>query len=225
MIDTRSHAVERSLPIGTPSPDWTSPVLGARTRSWSTSTRRQGRRGTRFHCQGQFQLPIATIGGLPGGLSQDGRWLVLVYFDDGGTGLPTGVAPAARGHVLQEPDAPIRPGWRLSVRRRQQRRPAHLPDRIPDRAAATGCASSTSAAEGWTPASSSTRATAMPRWRACAFRACHRPTASGSTASTSASTRAPSSTRSTSKATLQSASTCRVTVTRRASQGSTGLWR
>jgi hypothetical protein len=89
VIDTRSHAVERSLPIGTPSPDW-SHLYSVQGRVLVDLNPQTGAARHTLSLPGPFQLPIATIGGLPGGLSQDGRWLVLAYFDDGGTGLPTG---------------------------------------------------------------------------------------------------------------------------------------
>jgi hypothetical protein len=80
VIDSRSHSVELNMPLGTPSPDWThlytlkgdtlldlDPLTGA--------TRRSSR------LPGYFQLPPATFSGVPGGLSPNGRWLVLESFD------------------------------------------------------------------------------------------------------------------------------------------------
>src|SRR5882757_10297062 len=88
VIDTRSHAVERNLPSGTPSPDWTHlyTVQGAALIDLDPRT---GTARHTVHLQGQFQLPPATISGLPGGLSQDGHWLVLQSFDATGSDTPT----------------------------------------------------------------------------------------------------------------------------------------
>jgi hypothetical protein len=89
VIDTRSHVVERSLPFGTPSPNWTH-LYSVEGRALVDVNPQTGAARHTLSLPGPFQLPIATIGGLPGGLSQDGRWLVLVYFDDSGSGLPSG---------------------------------------------------------------------------------------------------------------------------------------
>jgi hypothetical protein len=88
VIDTRSHAVERNLPSGTPSPDWTHlySVQGTALIDLDPQT---GATLHTMHLQGPFQLPPATIGGLPGGLSQDGHWLVLQSFDASGNDTPT----------------------------------------------------------------------------------------------------------------------------------------
>lgn len=80
VIDSRSHAVELQMPLGSPSPDWThlytlkgdtlldlDPQTGATRRS--------------LRLPGSFQLPPATLSGVPGGLSPDGHWLVLESFD------------------------------------------------------------------------------------------------------------------------------------------------
>lgn len=88
VIDTRSHAVERSLPSGTPSPDWTHlySVQGSTLIDLDPQT---GATRHTVHLQGPFQLPPATISGLPGGLSQDGHWLVLQSFDAPDNATPT----------------------------------------------------------------------------------------------------------------------------------------
>ncbi|OLD48406.1 MAG: hypothetical protein AUI42_12670 [Actinobacteria bacterium 13_1_40CM_2_65_8] len=80
VIDSRSHSVELNMPLGTPSPDWThlytvkgdtlldlDPQTGATRRS--------------LQLPGSMQLPPATLSGVPGGLSPNGRWLVLESFD------------------------------------------------------------------------------------------------------------------------------------------------
>ena len=80
VIDSRSHSVELNMPLGTPSPDWThlytlngDTLLDLDPRTGAT------RRSLRL--PGNFQLPPATLSGVPGGLSQNGRWLVLESFD------------------------------------------------------------------------------------------------------------------------------------------------
>jgi DNA-binding beta-propeller fold protein YncE len=93
VIDSRSHSVERSLPLGTPSPDW--------THLYWVSSRTlidvDPKTGATLHAQvlpGDFQLPSATLSGVPGGLAQNGQWLVLQAFDE-----PTGNVPTAT-HLL-----------------------------------------------------------------------------------------------------------------------------
>ena len=88
VIDSRSHAVDRQLPLGTPSLDW--------KHLYSVSSRTlvdtDPHSGTTLHVlrlPGSYLLPPATMSGVPGGLSQNGRWLVLQAFDDNPTGLPT----------------------------------------------------------------------------------------------------------------------------------------
>lgn len=88
VIDSRSHAIERRLPFGTPSPDWqhlysvssnllmdTDPAGGATLKT--------------LKLPGDYRLPPATISGLPGGLSQNGQWLVLERFEPASTSLPS----------------------------------------------------------------------------------------------------------------------------------------
>lgn len=80
VIDSRSHSVELSMQLGTPSPDWThlytvkgdtlvdlDPLTGATRHS--------------LRLPGLFELPPATLSGVPGGLSPNGHWLVLQSFD------------------------------------------------------------------------------------------------------------------------------------------------
>ncbi len=76
VIDSRTHSIERTLPLGTASPDWrhlysvlsdtlvdTDPATGATSQT--------------LKLPGYYELPEATLSGLPGGLSQNGSWLVL----------------------------------------------------------------------------------------------------------------------------------------------------
>jgi hypothetical protein len=77
IIDSRSHSVERSLPLGTSSPDW-SHLYTVRSNTLIDIDPQTG--GTRHTLQlpGNFGLPNGSDTGVPGGLSQNGTWLVLV---------------------------------------------------------------------------------------------------------------------------------------------------
>jgi WD40 repeat protein len=83
VIDTRSHATERTLPLGTPSADWKHfySVSGAMLTDTEPAT------GTTIHSlrlPGDYQLPPATLSGLPGGLSPNGHWLAVEAYDMAG---------------------------------------------------------------------------------------------------------------------------------------------
>jgi hypothetical protein len=80
VIDARTHATERHLPLGVPSSDWshlysisgsslidTDPVTGVTLSS--------------IQLPGAYRLPAATITGLPGGTSPNGMWLVLEAYE------------------------------------------------------------------------------------------------------------------------------------------------
>jgi hypothetical protein len=76
LIDTQSRATERRLPWGIPSPD------GMHFYALSAKTLQDidPRTGTvlrTLQLPGSFEMPPATLGGAPGGLSQNGRYLVL----------------------------------------------------------------------------------------------------------------------------------------------------
>src|SRR4029077_7123877 len=71
VIDSRSHSVELSLPLGTPSPSWTHLY----TVTGKALVDIDPRTGATLHTlalPGSYQLPPATMNGVPGGLSQDG---------------------------------------------------------------------------------------------------------------------------------------------------------
>jgi len=89
VIDTRSHSVVRTLPSGTPSPDWTH-LYAVSNRTLFDLDPQTGASRHSLRLPGPFLLPPATISGLPGGLSQDGERLVLQAFDDNTSGPPTG---------------------------------------------------------------------------------------------------------------------------------------
>ncbi len=74
VIDTSSGSIERTLPLGTLAGKHlysvTSTVLSDIDPQTGSTLRK-------LQLPGLFQLPLITASGLPGGLSQDGRWLVL----------------------------------------------------------------------------------------------------------------------------------------------------
>lgn len=82
LIDTRSRSVQSRLPLGTPSPDWRHYYTVSSNELLDIDPR-TGATQARITLSGDFQLPPATNTGLPGGLSQDGAWLVLQRFDAG----------------------------------------------------------------------------------------------------------------------------------------------
>jgi hypothetical protein len=90
VIDSRSHAIERSLPLGTTSPDW-SHLYTLKSNTLLDVDPRTGATLHTLQLPGNFQLPPLTESGLPGGLSQNGRWLVLEAFDISASGPPTGL--------------------------------------------------------------------------------------------------------------------------------------
>jgi hypothetical protein len=76
VIDTHSRATERRLPWGTPSPD------GAHFYAINSNTLQDidphsGDVLRTLQLPGSFQMPPSTLSGVPGGLSQNGRYLVL----------------------------------------------------------------------------------------------------------------------------------------------------
>jgi hypothetical protein len=88
IIDSRSHAVELNLPLGTPSPDWTH-LFTVKANNLVDLDPQTGATLRTLGLPGDFQLPPATLSGVPGGLSQNGRWLVLESFDANTNGVRT----------------------------------------------------------------------------------------------------------------------------------------
>jgi len=87
VINSRSHAVERRLPLGVTSADW----RHLYTAIGSRLTDIDPRSGATLHTlrlPGDYHLPFTTMNGLPGGLSPNGRWLVVQAFDDTTQGPP-----------------------------------------------------------------------------------------------------------------------------------------
>ncbi len=88
IIDSRSHAIELNMPLGTPSPDWTH-LYTVKASSLVDLDPQTGATLRTLRLPGDFQLPPATLSGVPGGLSQNGHWLVLESFDADSNGVRT----------------------------------------------------------------------------------------------------------------------------------------
>ncbi len=80
IIDIKSRAAHDQLPLGTPSPDWKH-YYTVRGGSLFDTDPATGATSIRVGLPADYRLPPATSTGIPGGLSQDGRWLVLQRFD------------------------------------------------------------------------------------------------------------------------------------------------
>jgi hypothetical protein len=86
VIDSRSHSVELNMPLGTPKPD----LSHLYTVSGNALIDIDLQTGTKLQnvtLPGNYELPSATISGVPGGLSQNGHWLVLQSFDQTSSGI------------------------------------------------------------------------------------------------------------------------------------------
>src|SRR5690242_6396570 len=86
VIDSRSHAADRKLALGTPSADWKH-VYTTAGRSLLVTDTATGDLVSTVPLGGSFHLPAATSSGVPGGASPDGRWLVVENFDGATTRL------------------------------------------------------------------------------------------------------------------------------------------
>ncbi len=87
LIDTRARGAHDQLPLGTPSSDWKH-YYTVRSGSLLDIDPETGTTSTRVGLPGDYMLPPATNSGIPGGLSQNGRWLVLQRFDRQAKTLP-----------------------------------------------------------------------------------------------------------------------------------------
>jgi hypothetical protein len=88
VIDSQSHAIERLLPLGVPSSDWKHlySVEGTTLGDVDPAT------GVLVHSTklpGNYQLPQVTLSGMPGGLSQNGQWIVVESFNQAPNQSPT----------------------------------------------------------------------------------------------------------------------------------------
>lgn len=80
VIDSRTQTAQRRLPLGAPSRDWTHLYSIAGTSLTDTDPLTGSTRSTMILPPG-YKLPPATISGVPGGTSPDGRWLVVEAFE------------------------------------------------------------------------------------------------------------------------------------------------
>jgi DNA-binding beta-propeller fold protein YncE len=76
VIDSQSHAAVRTLPLGTPSPDWRH-LYSVVSNTLVDTDPQTGATLHRIQLPGYYALPPATVSGIPGGLSHNGRWLTL----------------------------------------------------------------------------------------------------------------------------------------------------
>jgi DNA-binding beta-propeller fold protein YncE len=80
VIDSHSHAIERKLEIGTPSGDWKHFYSIVSNSLLDTNPETGGTQRT-LPLRRHYELPRATMSGVPGGMSQNGKWLVLEAWD------------------------------------------------------------------------------------------------------------------------------------------------
>lgn len=83
VIDSNSHAIERKLQLGTPSSDWKH-LYSVISSSLIDTNPENGATLRTLQLPRHYELPKATISGVPGGMSQNGRWLALQAFDRSG---------------------------------------------------------------------------------------------------------------------------------------------
>lgn len=76
VISSRSQSTESRLPLGTLSPDGNH-LYSVKSNSLQDIDPYTGAIVRTLQVPGSFSLPPATLGGIPGGLSQNGLWLVL----------------------------------------------------------------------------------------------------------------------------------------------------
>jgi len=106
VIDTHSHGVERQLPLGTMSRDWKH-LYSISNRTLHDIDPQTGNILRDSRLPGTFLLPPATSSGLPGGLSQNGRWLVVQAFNDIPDGPPTATHMLLFDTTYSKPPVPI----------------------------------------------------------------------------------------------------------------------
>ena len=87
VIDSRSHSADRRLSLGAPSADWKHVYTIVATSLVDTDPTIGATRKT-IQLHGTYQLPRATANGVPGGLSPNGRWLVVERFDESAGQMP-----------------------------------------------------------------------------------------------------------------------------------------
>ncbi len=80
VVDSRSHAVDRRLPLGTPSKDWQH-LYSIVSHSLVDTDPHTGATLSTLSLGDAYELPPAGANGMPGGLSQNGMWLTVESFD------------------------------------------------------------------------------------------------------------------------------------------------
>lgn len=88
VIDSRSHKVERRLPMGVPSSDWKH-LYSILSTSLVDTDPQTGATLSTLALGHAYRLPDATFTGVPGGLSPNGQWLVIESYDVTGEDLPS----------------------------------------------------------------------------------------------------------------------------------------
>jgi hypothetical protein len=87
VIDSDSLKTVRTLPIGAPSPDWKH-LYSVASNTLLDSNPATGDTLHPLALARPYHLPLVTISGVPGGLSHNGRWLVLEAIDTAGNNPP-----------------------------------------------------------------------------------------------------------------------------------------
>jgi hypothetical protein len=88
VIDSQTHAVERWMPLGVPSSDWKH-LYSVTSTTLSDVDPATGALVHSMKLPGTYQLPQVTLSGMPGGLSQNGGWIVVESFDRAPSESPT----------------------------------------------------------------------------------------------------------------------------------------
>src|SRR4029077_12923456 len=84
VVDSTTHLAVRHLPLGVPAADWQHLYSISGTTLVDTNPA-SGLSNTTLQLAGTYQLPAATSGGLPGGISPNGYWLVAQAYDGAAT--------------------------------------------------------------------------------------------------------------------------------------------
>ena len=84
VVDSTTHLPVRHLPLGVPAADWQHLYSISGTTLVDTDPA-SGLSNTTLQLAGTYQLPAATSGGLPGGISPNGYWLVAQAYDGAAT--------------------------------------------------------------------------------------------------------------------------------------------
>jgi len=88
VIDSQSHVIERWMQLGTPSSDWKH-LYSVTSNTLSDVDPATGTLVHSMKLPGYYHLPQVTLSGMPGGLSQNGHWIVAEAFDTAPNATPT----------------------------------------------------------------------------------------------------------------------------------------